>query len=94
MLVWIYYSAMIILFGAEFTQTWAVERGSGIEPEKGAKRMADETPDELSGSGKSGKGGKGGKGKRDLPIPPAGQTPGDAVDAAKAAHDRAERRAR
>jgi membrane protein len=94
MLVWIYYSAMIILFGAEFTQTWAVERGSGIEPEKGAKRMADETPDELSGSGKGGKG-KGGKGgKRDLPIPAAGQTPGDAVDAAKAAHDRAERRAR
>lgn len=44
MLVWIYYSSMIVLFGAEFTQTWAVERGSGIEPEEGAKRMADETP--------------------------------------------------
>ncbi|HEU4456269.1 MAG TPA: YihY/virulence factor BrkB family protein [Longimicrobium sp.] len=90
MLVWIYYSAMIVLFGAEFTQTWAVERGSGIEPEKGAKRMDDETPDQMGG-GKGGKKGKGGK--RGEPIPPAGQAPGDAVDAARAAHDRAERRA-
>lgn len=35
-LVWIYYSAMIVLFGAEFTQTWAVRRGAGIRPEPGA----------------------------------------------------------
>jgi membrane protein len=38
MLVWIYYSSMILLFGAEFTQTWAESRGSGIEPERGAVR--------------------------------------------------------
>lgn len=43
-LVWIYYSAMIVLFGAEFTQTWAVRKGVGIEPETGARRMHDESP--------------------------------------------------
>lgn len=29
-LVWIYYSALILLFGAEFTQAWALRAGSGI----------------------------------------------------------------
>jgi membrane protein len=44
-LVWIYYTAMILLFGAEFTQTWAVARGSGIRPEKGAVRIeGDDVP--------------------------------------------------
>jgi membrane protein len=37
-LIWVYYSAMILFLGAEFTQVWAVERGSGIEPEPGAIR--------------------------------------------------------
>lgn len=48
-LVWIYYSSMIILFGAEFTQAWAMERGSGIEPEEGARWMADEIGDPKEG---------------------------------------------
>ncbi len=39
MLLWIYYSAMIVLFGAEFTETWAEKRGEGIEPEPGAVRV-------------------------------------------------------
>jgi membrane protein len=39
MLVWIYYSSMIVLFGAEFTQVWAERRGAGIQPETGAIRM-------------------------------------------------------
>ena len=43
MLVWIYYSSMIVLLGAEFTQVWAEERGSGIVPEKGAVRVVRET---------------------------------------------------
>lgn len=30
LLVWIYYSTQILLFGAEFTQVYAVHRGSGI----------------------------------------------------------------
>jgi len=42
MLVWIYYSSMILLFGAEFTQAWAERRGSGIEPERGAVRVVQE----------------------------------------------------
>lgn len=29
-LVWIYYSALILLVGAEFTQAWAVRQGGGI----------------------------------------------------------------
>jgi membrane protein len=37
--VWVYYSSMIMLFGAEFTQAWAVHRGSGIVPEQGAVRV-------------------------------------------------------
>lgn len=37
---WVYYSSMILLFGAEFTQAWAAKHGRGIEPEPGARRMA------------------------------------------------------
>ena len=43
MLVWIYYSSMIVLLGAEFTQVWAEQRGSGIVPERGAVRVIRET---------------------------------------------------
>ena len=39
MLLWIYYSALIVLFGAEFTETWAEKRGEGVEPEPGAVRV-------------------------------------------------------
>jgi len=42
MLVWIYYSSMILLFGAEFTQAWAEARGGGIAPERGAVRVVQE----------------------------------------------------
>ncbi|HXE56811.1 MAG TPA: YihY/virulence factor BrkB family protein [Gemmatimonadales bacterium] len=42
-LVWIYYASMIVLFGAEFTQAWAVRRGHGVEPEPGAVRVERET---------------------------------------------------
>lgn len=41
-LVWIYYSAMILFFGAEFTQAWAAERGKEIRPEEGAVRVVTE----------------------------------------------------
>jgi len=44
LLVWIYYSSMILLFGAEFTQVWADQRGSGVVPERGAVRAAREGP--------------------------------------------------
>ncbi|NND96112.1 MAG: YihY/virulence factor BrkB family protein [Pirellulaceae bacterium] len=39
LLVWVYYSSMIFLFGAEFTQAWATEYGRGIQPEEGAVRI-------------------------------------------------------
>ncbi|HEX2091707.1 MAG TPA: YihY/virulence factor BrkB family protein [Longimicrobiaceae bacterium] len=42
LLVWIYYASMIVLFGAEFTQVWAEERGGGIRPEPGAVRVVEE----------------------------------------------------
>ena len=40
LLLWVYYSSLIVLFGAEFTETWAQERrGETIEPEAGAIRV-------------------------------------------------------
>ncbi len=42
MLIWVYYSAMILFFGAEFTQSWAERRGSGIQPQEGAVRVKQE----------------------------------------------------
>jgi membrane protein len=45
LLVWIYYSSMIVLFGAEFTQAWAIRNGAGIVPKEGARRMNDEIGD-------------------------------------------------
>ena len=38
-LSWVYYSANILLFGAEFTQVYARSRGRQIEPKVGAKRI-------------------------------------------------------
>jgi membrane protein len=35
-LIWVYYTSLIVLFGAELTQVWAKEYGQGIEPEPGA----------------------------------------------------------
>ena len=34
--VWVYYSSMIVLLGAEFTQVWTTRYGAGLEPERGA----------------------------------------------------------
>ena len=39
LLTWIYYSAIIFLLGAEFTQAWAKNRGSGIKPSKFAVKV-------------------------------------------------------
>jgi membrane protein len=38
-LIWVYYTSMIVLFGAEFTQTWALNHGRDVVPEKGAVRV-------------------------------------------------------
>jgi membrane protein len=42
MFIWIYYSSMILLFGAEFTQVWAKRHGGGIAPDKRAVRVLEE----------------------------------------------------
>jgi membrane protein len=42
MLIWIYYAAQIVLFGAEFTRVYAQERGRDIRPAKHAVRVARE----------------------------------------------------
>jgi membrane protein len=38
-LIWIYYSSMILFFGAEFTRVWAKRRGAPIHPVPGAVRI-------------------------------------------------------
>lgn len=40
-LVWVYYSSLIVLFGAELTETWATEHGRRIEPAAGAVRKGE-----------------------------------------------------
>ena len=40
---WVYYSAMILLFGAEFTQAWVERNGGTIAPQRGAVRVIEET---------------------------------------------------
>jgi len=40
-LVWVYYSAMILLFGAEVTQVYATRIGGGIVPQKNAVRVVE-----------------------------------------------------
>ena len=42
-LLWIYYSSIMLLLGAEFTQVWARRYGKQIEPSKGAARVVRET---------------------------------------------------
>ena len=32
LLTWVYYSSIILYFGAEFTKVWALKRGKGIQP--------------------------------------------------------------
>lgn len=51
-LIWIYYSSLILLFGAEFTQVWARHHGKRIEPQPGAVRAVKElrTLDDSSSS--------------------------------------------
>jgi membrane protein len=35
-MIWVYYSAMVILGGAVFTWVWAERKGGGVRPERGA----------------------------------------------------------
>ena len=38
-LLWVYYSSLILFLGAEFTQVYACEYGSGIVPQENAQRL-------------------------------------------------------
>lgn len=42
LLVWVYYTAMIVLLGAEATQVYSVRYGNGIQPENHAVRVVQE----------------------------------------------------
>ncbi len=50
MLVWVYYSAVIVFLGAEITQAWAERRGEAIEPTVRARRLAHHAEDEQRGA--------------------------------------------
>ena len=41
-LLWVYYSAWILFFGAEFTQVWARAHGRQLVPDENAVRITDE----------------------------------------------------
>jgi membrane protein len=40
-LIWVYYSSMLLLFGAELTRMWAERYGSGVRPEHGAVEVVE-----------------------------------------------------
>jgi membrane protein len=42
LLVWVYYTSLIVLFGAELAQGWANQFGHGIEPAAGAVKTVQE----------------------------------------------------
>ncbi len=44
-LLWIYYSSIMLLLGAEFTQVWARRYGKQIQPSEGATRIVRTTHD-------------------------------------------------
>lgn len=46
-LVWVYYTAMILYFGAEFTKVYALKRGHGIKPYKNAVYIIKEEKKEI-----------------------------------------------
>lgn len=47
-MLWVYYTAAIFLFGAELTQAWARQFGPGIHPDKNAVRVVRTTVDKSS----------------------------------------------
>jgi membrane protein len=48
-LIWVYYTSMILLLGAEFTKLWAQRYGKGIVPVKGAVAYVEEEKKVASG---------------------------------------------
>ncbi len=58
LLVWLYYSSMLLLFGAEFTRVYSESRGHFVQPEKGAilipreQEPGESMPDKFKPDGK------------------------------------------
>ncbi len=50
-LLWIYYTSLIVFFGAEFTQAWSTSHGEAIEPKPGAVRVAEKKQYQRHGQG-------------------------------------------
>lgn len=48
-LIWVYYTSMVLLLGAEFTEQWAERFGRGVRPEKGAVAYVEEERRERTG---------------------------------------------
>ena len=40
-LIWVYYTSMVVLFGAVVTRVWAERYGSGVKPERGAVEVVE-----------------------------------------------------
>ena len=73
LLVWIYYAAVIVLLGAEFTQAWIKQRGGRIEPEEGAVRMV-ERKEHVDSSGRRKPADKGDESRGEGDRAPAART--------------------
>ena len=41
-LIWVYYSSMLVLYGAEFTRVWTERYRGGVKPEPGAVEVVQE----------------------------------------------------
>lgn len=52
-LLWVYYSAIILFLGAEFTESWARRGGKAIQPSPGAVRVGPGRPEEGEGQATS-----------------------------------------
>ena len=48
-LIWVYYTAMVLLLGATFTEQWAERYGRGVRPEAGAVAYVEEERHERTG---------------------------------------------
>ncbi|HRO92119.1 MAG TPA: YhjD/YihY/BrkB family envelope integrity protein, partial [Promineifilum sp.] len=48
LLLWIYYSAQLLLYGAEFTRLYALRHGQAIRPNRLSRMMAAEQRADLS----------------------------------------------
>ena len=51
LLVWVYYSALVCFFGAEFTHVWTTRMGAAAEPEEYAEEQGRKVDEEAEEAG-------------------------------------------